>query len=72
MKLHILFSRYDALKKSGVTLLEGQRLKEALETQAVAEVSNEDLEAEIELLRLKKDNLLNLKQSSIRKLNQLK
>ena len=72
MKLHILFSRCDALKKSGVTLLEGQRLKEALETQAVAEVSNEDLEAEIELLRLKKDNLLNLKQSSIRKLNQLK
>ncbi len=72
MKIHILFPRYDALKKSGVTLLEGQRLKEALETQAVAEVSNEDLEAEIELLKLKKDHLLHLKQSSIRKLNQLK
>jgi hypothetical protein len=72
MKIHILFPRYDALKKSGVTLLEGQRLKEALETQAVAEVSNEDLEAEIELLKLKKEHLLNFKQNSIRTLNQLK
>ncbi len=65
-------NRFEALEKSGVTILEGDLLQEALSGRSEEEVTDEDLEAEIEQLRSRKEQLLAGKQNSIRQLNQLK
>ena len=61
------------MKKSGVTILEGGRLKEALECQPTEEeVTAPELEDEIEQLRLRREHLTATKLNAIKQLNKIK
>ena len=65
-------SRFEALKRNGITILEGKRLSEALANQPDEGIENTVIESEIEELKKRKEMLLNQKQNYIKQLNMLK
>lgn len=67
-----IFYRFEELKESGITVLEGKRLTEALANLPDEGMETAATEAEIENLKRKKESLSSQKQNYIKQLNLLK